>query len=385
MTLHRAWPLVATGLLLAAAGCSGDAAAQPPSDAGDETPVEAGDAAPDALDASDADAADAGPCADDDAGPGELPTHLACAGLYSDIAKKTVAADVLPYAPGVSFWSDGAEKQRWIYLPPGQKIDTTDMDEWKFPVGTRTFKEFKVGGKRIETRVFYKRGTTDWTWTTYRWTDDETDATRADDGEKGIAGTYEIPDHLACDQCHGGRKDKVLGVEAIASSLAAAQGVTLEWLASQGRLTSPPPKTQATLPEDATGKAGPALGYLHMNCGVTCHNRNQNAGAFFSGLYMRLPAADVLGGGVADGGVADGGVDVTTLDTWTTAVGVAPQSADYATYKNQGYQRITPGDASKSLVVELVSFRGTGQMPPIVSHAVDDAGVATLSDWIDAE
>ena len=32
------------------------------------------------------------------------------------------AKDAVPYTPGVTFWSDGAEKQRYLYLPPGAKI-----------------------------------------------------------------------------------------------------------------------------------------------------------------------------------------------------------------------------------------------------------------------
>ena len=51
------------------------------------------------------------------------------------------------YAPKFQLWSDSATKKRWIYLPPGSQIDTSDMDFWKFPVGTKVWKEFSAVGR----------------------------------------------------------------------------------------------------------------------------------------------------------------------------------------------------------------------------------------------
>ena len=47
------------------------------------------------------------------------------------------------FLPRWQLWSDEAVKRRWIWLPPGSTIDTTNMDHWKFPVGT------KVKGKVV--------------------------------------------------------------------------------------------------------------------------------------------------------------------------------------------------------------------------------------------
>jgi hypothetical protein len=47
-------------------------------------------------------------------------------------------------------------------------------------------------------------------------------------------------------------------------------------------------------------------------------------------------------------------------------------------------KRITPGSHEKSLVWLLAHTRGDYQMPPLVSHRVDDAGTQALSAWIDA-
>src|SRR4051812_16610876 len=101
----------------------------------------------------------------------ELPAHLSATGLYADIASEELAADVVPYTPQFPLWSDGAAKQRWIWLPPGTQIDTTDMDEWQFPDGTKLWKQFSVAGVKVETRLLEKRGAReqDWIAISYVW------------------------------------------------------------------------------------------------------------------------------------------------------------------------------------------------------------------------
>ncbi len=310
-----------------------------------------------------------------DRGPDELPARLGCTSLWTDVATKTLAGGVVAYTPGLALWSDGADKSRYLYLPPSSQIDTSDLDEWRFPVGTRAWKEFRVGGARIETRIFWKRGPSDWAWSTYRWRADGMDADRLETGALNVVGTYEIPTQDACASCHGGRKDKLLGVEAISLALPAATGITLTTLVADGRLTAPPAHTNCTLPEDTTGKAAAALGTLHVNCGTTCHNRNSSAGAYFSALFLRLPAASVL----------DGTATVPVLDSWTTSNNVTPTSADFSSYTTQGYKRLWPQHADKSLIPKLAGQRIPGQqMPPIVTHEVDTVGVKAVSDWINA-
>src|SRR5690606_26188661 len=188
-------------------------------------------------------------------------THLECSGLYASFADKQVAPDVLPYKPATEFWSDGAEKQRWIYLPPGTKIDISDWNEWSFPVGTKIWKEFKIGGKRIETRLLTKIDASTWAHTTYRWNDDETDAVAKSGGESiaGLGpdgGTYEIPNAGECEQCHYGRKDRVLGFDAVSLGMPGAEGVTLADLATRDLLSTTPPATAMTVPSSTSSTGG---------------------------------------------------------------------------------------------------------------------------------
>lgn len=361
--------LAAAFLLAALAACEDDAvstATDAATDGGlrDVAVDAAGDAPPDATD----------PCATEDGGSDGLPSKLSCTGLYTDMLTKSVTSAAVPYTPGLAFWSDGAVKARWLLLPTNGAIDATDLDDLVFPVGTKAWKEFKLGGKRIETRIFWKRTSASWSWATYVWAADESEAIRNDNGALNVVGSYEIPEKSQCDVCHGGRKDKLLGVEAVSLALSSAQGITLDGLAKAGRLLPVPAKTTLALPEDATGKAAVAVGYLHMNCGVSCHNRFSGAAAQSSGLFMKLPAADLFAGSVA----------VSSLDTWTTSANQAIASATFQTYASQGYKRLLPKDASKSLISTLAGQRGGLQMPTIGTHEVDTVGVQTVKDWINA-
>jgi hypothetical protein len=310
-------------------------------------------------------------CAHDTIDGGDAPTHLACTGLYADFASGTIAPGVRPFTPGFTLWSDGAEKSRYIYLPPGTQIDTTDMDQWTFPVGTRLWKEFRLQGLRVETRLLWKRGDSDWLRTTYAWSLDQSTATELTSGQLGWNGTsYEIPPQTACQDCHAGRLDDVLGFEAVSLAAPAATGLTMNVLVAEGLLTQPP-STPIVVPGNATESA--ALGWLHANCGIACHN--STSFDCNSTLYMRLNVASLA--------------TVQSTDTWNTAVGRPLSGLDQAFVPPWPMLRITPGNPRASAVSYRASVRDTdpaqsNQMPPMDTHVVPGAGVAILNAWIQA-
>jgi len=51
-------------------------------------------------------------------------------GLCLDRACTQIASDAIEYQPRFELWANGATKRRWIQLPAGAKIDTSDMDHW---------------------------------------------------------------------------------------------------------------------------------------------------------------------------------------------------------------------------------------------------------------
>jgi hypothetical protein len=295
------------------------------------------------------------------------PETLECTGLYSDIGLKILAPGVRGYTPAFALWSDGAEKNRWISLPPGTTIDGTDPKEWVFPVGTKLWKEFVMEGRRVETRLWQKASPTFWVNGTYAWNAEESAATRNGGGDIPFgSGTYHIPTQDECEKCHRGRTEHILGFGAVELGLPGAAGMTLETLAAEGLLSPPPASTSLTIGDDGTGAAAPALGWLHANCGATCHNENQLAPAFQAGMRLRLDPAHLDGRPVAD------------LPLITTTIGVTVQAASW-----RGRVRIVAGDPEQSLLYSLISRRGSGmQMPPVASNVVDQENVARVGEWI---
>jgi hypothetical protein len=308
----------------------------------------------------------AGGCA---MGADGAPQQLACTGLYSSWPSRTIAPGVRPYAPAFPLWSDGADKARYIALPPGTQIDTTDMDQWQFPVGTKLWKQFSIGGQLVETRFLWKRAAGDWLRTTYAWALDGTSATELTSGQRNWNGTsYEIPPQWACQDCHAGRLDNVLGFEAVALAAPGATGLTLDELVREGLVTQPP-AARIVVPGNATESA--ALGWLHANCGISCHNRT--SWACVSTLYMRMEVASMA--------------TVRATDTWNTAVGQPLELLNDGFVPPVPMLRITPGDPSRSAVSYRASVRDIdpsqpNQMPAIDTHIVPDAGVAVINAWI---
>ena len=353
-------PATAVAAVLSAGGCSDliDAVPNPP-DAGSG---EAGMTIIGSDGAVDCVAEDAGFAPAND---------LVCTGLYSDFGSKALSAGVIPYDPGLPLWADGATVQRWVLLPAGQKIDTTNMNEWQFPLGTKFWQEFKVTGHRVETRFYWKRGNNDWVRGSYAWSGDESRATYSGGGEVG-GSSYTIPSQDQCDQCHLGREDRILGFEAVSlvSAKASITGASLKDL-----VTSAP--GALTVPDDGSGKGAPALAWLHSNCGTSCHSNSPGSAAGSTGLWLRLE----VGSDGTLGAYKD-------TNTFKTAVNIPCTLQPYGGY---GWKRITPHDAfsidggleGSSLLPVMAEKRNDPlQMPPIATHVTDTADVAALKDWI---
>jgi hypothetical protein len=220
----------------------------------------------------------------------------------------------------------------------------------------------------VETRLWQKVTATYWVDATYVWNDDETAATRSMGGDiPWGTGTYHVPTRDECQKCHRGRTDRILGFDQALLGLAGATGYTLDRLVADDRLTVPPPSTDLTIGDDGTGLAAPALAWLHVNCGTTCHNRNSNSTAWETGLFLRLDPTQLDGRSVG------------ALDSLTTTVGVSAVSTNW-----KGQPRIRPHDPAGSLLYHLITHRGQGdQMPPIASSVVDLANVPLVEAWIE--
>ncbi len=302
------------------------------------------------------------PLADFDAGAVTVtgPDKLSETGLYADFASRTLAAGVISYAPRYPLWSDAAAKDRYLLLPPNAQIDTANMDGWVFPVGTKAWKEFRVGGALIETRLLWKARPDAWFEVAYAWSADGTDAIAAPNGVKNALGnTHDIPTQVQCDGCHGNVTDGFIGVSAL--QLSNGPAGMLAQLAAQGSLTQPPGR-EFEVP--GAGVTKDALAYLHANCGH-CHNdttrmKNQTA--------LRL-----------DVHVSDATPEQTGAERTSPGLvmrHILPPNIDKA---------VVPGDPSQSGLWLRMQRRGDDwEMPPLATKVVDDAGVALVGAWITA-
>lgn len=256
----------------------------------------------------------------------------------------------VPFVPQYPLWSDGANKRRWIALPPGSAIDATQPDAWDFPDGTKFWKEFSIGGRKVETRMLWKRGG-EWTFASYVWNDAQTEASLAPaaglttEVEVAPGRRHRIPSVDDCRACHVSKRVDVLGFTALqlsddrdpnaihAEPLEPGMA-TLSRLLSTGRISNAPghwvthpPRIQAPDPETRA-----ILGYLSTNCG-SCHN--------------------------ADGGIPSVNLNLKSYTTHTT----------HTTY---------PTDLMLS---RMKSRRPSSQMPPLGTLVVDAEATARLQRW----
>lgn len=291
-------------------------------------------------------------------------TRLSETGLYADIAAAALAPGVREFEPSYKLWSDGADKARWIALPEGATIDTSDMDRWSFPVGTRAWKEFSLAGVRLETRLIerYGSGPADYWMGAFVWDVDGRDAVLSETGAENLLGTeHDAPARDRCPACHNGEPGRVLGFSAF--QLTPSSALDLDALVAQGWLSTPPAAEASYAPGgDAVSAA--ALGYLHANCG-SCHNPR---GTAWPDTQMRLRLD----------------VDATSVRTSDVIDSLINQRLQY--YRDQDGAitlRVVPGHPESSGLIARMQVRGPKeQMPPLATERVDAAGVATVEEWI---
>lgn len=287
--------------------------------------------------------------------PDGLPSELRCTGLYADGASLVVNPAARAFEPGFQLWSDGAEKSRWIMLPPGTTIDARDMSRWDFPVGTKLWKEFRlpIDGveRRIETRLLWKRET-GWAMTKYVWNDAGDAAVRTKPHVGPVAGTngYEMPSDGECRVCHS-RNGIVLGFSAVLLAAPEASGFTYEIVKAEGLLPPEAPEASALkLPGAPLERE--VLGRLYASCGVSCHA----APNMYGRLSMTLP-------------IVDGKTPESFRDT-----------PFFRAVRDRGY--VVPKRENDSLLYLKMAHRGPGQMPPLGTNLRDEETLGVVRDWI---
>jgi cytochrome c553 len=220
-----------------------------------------------------------------------------------------------PFSPQYPLWTDGANKRRWIRFPEGSKVDASDVHEWTFPTGTKVWKEFSFGGRKVETRLLWKTGADAWVFASYVWNAEGTEATLAPaEGLMRVAEVapnkyHNIPAVDQCRACHVSNRTELLGFNALQLSTDRdpnalhAEGlepgmITVKTLVEEDLMTpvraelvARPPRIAARTPDERA-----LLGYLAGNCGA-CHNRQSDLaplGLHWKHSDMTMRGADAL-------------------------------------------------------------------------------------------
>lgn len=300
--------------------------------------------------------------------PRTFPTQLSRTGLFTDLVSLTPNPALVPYAVTVPFWSDGADKRRWVFVPPGEVVEYDPTGPWSFPVGTIAVKHFEWTGdapRRLETRVMIheREG---WAGYTYRWNDAQTEAdlvtapaTGEHPGPGGTTRRWRYPAGSDCLRCHTPGYGQALGLRTRQLAGTEPGRALITTLVERGQLQPEPGPAVASaahprLDDDAAPIGLRARAYLDVNC-APCHH---------------------------PGGPAPGGLDlrVDTALADAAIVAVVPDSG----LGIEGERRIVPGHPDRSSIWVRTGRRGQrAQMPPLASLRSDDRGRALLARWIE--
>jgi hypothetical protein len=215
----------------------------------------------------------------------ELPKSILDVGLYEGPpGGRSVAPAARGYTPAWELWSNGLAKDRYLVLPRGKTIDTSDRAAWQFPPGTLAFKTFFSGsadaaGRPIETRVM-RRGESKWEYAVYLWNEDGADAALADidtsiDRQVTVDGNeivHTVPALLECRQCHESNTTDLIGIDELHlnTPLPGAGETQLEAMAAAGMFSGPLPADPEVIEGDDPLTLS-VKGYMHGNCAY-CHN-----------------------------------------------------------------------------------------------------------------
>jgi uncharacterized repeat protein (TIGR03806 family) len=295
-----------------------------------------------------------------------FPSTLSHTGCTDPANPAQPAAGLVPYSVNMPLWSDGADKERWLALPPGGKISVQEDGDWDFPIGTVLIKHFRLQGRLVETRLFMRHDDGDWGGYSYEWNEEQTDATLLPGAKIKTVGTQQwlFPSRSQCMQCHTSAAGRSLGLETAqlnGSMLYPQTGRTANQIATLSHLGL----FEAPMPDPAALPALPALNdasrpvdararaYLHANCSI-CH-RPEGPGQGPQDLRYSVP-----------------GVQMRVYN-------VDPTQGDFGI---QGAKLYAPGDPAHSMIALRMHTLQPGRMPPLASSLVDPAGTQVVDQWI---
>ncbi|MGL4550945.1 MAG: PQQ-dependent sugar dehydrogenase [Gemmataceae bacterium] len=336
-----------------------------------------------------------------------FPRKLSESGLFDAAGKPHPA--LIPYVVNSPLWSDGAEKERFLLLPDGGRIDFSEKGAWKFPEDTLLVKTFSIdtpaGRRKVETRLMtLQQG--EWAGYSYAWDDAQTDAALVEAG--GRDATYRqmhggkerelkwhYPSRVECMVCHTRAANYVLGVNTAQLnrdgqlSRLAARGVlkvpAADHLATIRELVEPLAKVLPKAVVQPFGKVkprgdSPALARLEEHYPRLTDPSDVSAPAEArarSYLHANCAHCHVWAGG--GNAAIDLHID-SPRDKWKL-IDVPPMHDKFGI---ADAKLVATGSPERSVLYARLAKRGRGQMPPLSSAHADEAGLKLVAEWIRA-
>lgn len=307
--------------------------------------------------------------------PHKFPTRLSETGLFVSTKDDKVHPGLIPYSVNAPGWADGAFVERFMALPEASRIGRfTNGAVLMQTLSLEREADRPASRQRIETRILtFQNG--QWFGYSYRWNDRQSDATlvaaKGDEKEVVIRDSrqpggsrrqiWRFPSRAECMTCHSRAANFVLGLTEPQLNKVHDYGDVrdhqLRTLKHIGVFTGSLPKSSdAALvdPYDSSQDLDRrARSYLHVNCSV-CHVE-------------------------AGGGNAKMELGFTTKPERMNLFGARPQ---HDTFGIDNAMLVFPGDPSRSILYQRLSRRGRGQMPPLVTTAVDAQALTLFRQWI---
>ena len=310
------------------------------------------------------------------------PQKLSQTGAFANLANLEPAQGVIPYDMIESFWSDGAEKKRWIAIPndgshnsAAEQIQFSENEAWQLPAGSVVIKHFEFGGRKLETRFEVHGDDGVYYYLTYKWDNSGTDATLL---EGALDETYNIggqnikwhyPSRQECLSCHLPSVGGVIGLKTRYLNKTVTYpktGMTANQLValSQMDILNQNISTQnannylkiAAVNDGSASLEHRARSYLDLNCSY-CHNPQGSSGQAGFNALLTVPLGNQ---GLVDGNIFDD-------------LGIS------------GARMIVPGDHNKSILYHRMAQVGTAKaMPPLAKNEVDNVGVELIKNWINS-
>lgn len=289
---------------------------------------------------------------------------------------------VYPYNMTSPSFADYSSKERFIYLPKGTHMEYQgDFNVFNFPIGTIIIKNFmyyndirdkSLGRKIIETRLLVRKETK-WKPFSYKWNDEQTEATRlivggivtastiAKDGNLKEITKYVIPRELDCRTCHNLNEEmSPIGPKPANLNRPTIEDISvnqIDHFVEEGILSGVP-SSISKIPDYSDSSLDPITrgkAYLDANCAY-CHRQGGTANA--NGLYINW---DYEGEGIHTGAFK------------------IPTN-----FNAPGFQYdIVPGNPDESILLyRMTQTRAPAVMPQLSRSINDDEGIEIIREYI---